>query len=52
MQQTVSHTAPERQERRGASYTVLLIALLVCSGLFLGFAIPTFIGIVSSPFPY
>ena len=32
--------------RRGAGYYFLLIALLVFSGLYFGFAIPTFLGII------
>jgi hypothetical protein len=32
--------------RRGAGYYFLLIALLVFSGLYFGFAIPTFLGIL------
>jgi hypothetical protein len=32
--------------RRGAGYYFLLIALLVFSGLYFGFAIPTFLALV------
>jgi len=48
MPPATSESAPHEQRKLGPAYFVVLIALLVVSGLFLGFAIPTFIGILAA----
>lgn len=43
---TGEHQTSERVREKGAGYYFLLFSLLAFSGLYFGFAIPTFIGIL------
>jgi hypothetical protein len=48
MPSVTDESAPRETAKLGPAYYVVLIALLAVSGLFLGFAIPTFLGILAA----